>query len=887
MVTLPAGRRLGPYEILGPVGSGGMGEVYRARDTRLGREVAVKVLPAQRLSDEGHRRRFFQEARAASALNHPNIVTIHEIESAEGVDFIVMELVSGKTLDALIPRHGMRLVEILRIAIPLADALAAAHGAGIVHRDLKPANVMLTPQGVVKVLDFGLAKLLHAAEGAGEDDTTLDARLSPASRAGTVAGTPAYMSPEQATGANVDARSDVFSFGAVLYEMVTGRRPFGGASSAETLAAILREDPKPPSELVADLPKELERIIQRCLRKEPERRFQHIADVKVELQELKDEPGSQAAAPGVLATPKRQSQRRRVLWGAAAFVMSAAIGLVSWWPRRSELPGPRLVQLTSALDAHSGCFSPDGSQVVFSSSGDRRDNWDIWLQIVGDAEGRRLTTDPAIDESPAWSPDGRQIAFVRTAPDAPAGAIYVVSPLGGAERRLSDFPTRTRPSWSPDGHWLAAARARARGDVTPESGGVHLIPAGGGEPRPLTLPKAPAFDADVAFSPDGRAIAYASCEGTPGTPACDVYVLPLDAEARPRAAARRLTRPGATIIGLAWTRDGDSVLYGTQLGPHSHVWRVRADGTGPPERLELAGPGTRQPATVSSRERLLFTRIRYDVHINRLEVGGTATPLIESNFSDRIPQYSGDGRRIAFESDRADERSEVWLADADGTNVARLTRGPGRDQGSPRWSPDGRTIAFDSRGEDGHYDVWTTRVDGSGLQRVTFDPADENTPSFSRDGRFLYYGSNRTGRYEIWRVPVAGGQEKQVTRNGGFLPFESLDGRTLYYKRAQEDGPLLARPTAGGEERTILPCVPFWSYAVGPRGILHLDCGTPEEAAPLRYWDATTGRDRKIGALNLEPDAGILGLSASPDGTSLLYALASSRSELMMIENFR
>jgi serine/threonine protein kinase len=228
-----------------------------------------------------------QEARAASALNHPHIVTIYEIESAEGVDFIVMELVAGKTLDALIPRAGMRLSEALRIAIPLADALAAAHAAGIVHRDLKPANVMVTPEGAAKILDFGLAKLTQAEEGSGDDATTLDAQAR-LSRPGTVAGTPAYMSPEQASGGPVDARCDVFSFGVVLYEMVTGRRPFGGGSSAEMLAALLKEQPKPPSEIVADVPKELERIILRCLRKEAARRFQHMSDVKVELEEVKE-----------------------------------------------------------------------------------------------------------------------------------------------------------------------------------------------------------------------------------------------------------------------------------------------------------------------------------------------------------------------------------------------------------------------------------------------------------------------------------------------------------------------------------------------------------------------------------------------------------------------
>jgi Tol biopolymer transport system component len=226
--------------------------------------------------------------------------------------------------------------------------------------------------------------------------------------------------------------------------------------------------------------------------------------------------------------------------------------------------------------------------------------------------------------------------------------------------------------------------------------------------------------------------------------------------------------------------------------------------------LELTGPGTRQPSTARSQDRLLFTRVHFEVHIYRLQVGGTVAPLIELTFRDTFPQYSADGRRVSFCSDRADEREEVWLADADGTNVTRLTRGPGRAQCSPRWSPDGRTIAFDSQAENGHLDIWTIGVDGSGLRQVTHDPADENMPSFSRDGRFLYYGSNRTGRYEIWRVPVTGGPEEQVTHEGGYLPFERLDGRTLYYKRTEPgDSPLLARPTAGGEERTIAPCVSF------------------------------------------------------------------------------
>ncbi len=866
-----------------------MGEVYRARDTRLGRDVAIKILPAERVADPARRARFVREARAASALNHPHIVTIHEIESAEGVDFIVMELVSGKTLDAVIPRQGMHFGEALRIAIPLADALAAAHAAGIVHRDLKPSNVMVTPDGMVKVLDFGLAKLVHNEPAGVEGRTeTLAGESGPVSRPGLVAGTAGYMSPEQASGGRVDARSDVFAFGVLLYEMVTGRRAFPGGSSAEALAAVLRDHPRPPGEVVPHLPKELERIILRCLRKEPERRFQHVEDVKVELQEVREETESQAAARGAVA---RKRSRWRRLAGMAAGVIVLALATVAtlWQLRREELPAPRLVQLAAARQAQRASFSPDGNQIAFQSTGERRDNSDIWLKIVGEAESRRLTTDPAVDSYPAWSPDGRQIAFRRRPLQSDTGSICLVSPLGGSERRLLDFPARGYLSWSPDGRWLAAGRARSEGETTPESGGIHLIPIGGGEPRAVTFPKPPASDGSPAFSPDGRALAYASCGPAYWDPPCDAYVLPLDSELRPQAEARRITRQRLWILGLAWTRDGRSIVGGGGL-EGDYLWRVRADGGSPPERVELAGRDAYAPSTARSQDRLAFTRFLWDSVIYRLDLGGSPTPLIDSTGRDINAQHSPDGRRIAFASRRSGDRNEVWLADADGANPARLTRGPGRFQGSPRWSPDGRTIAFDSRSDEGQWDIWTIGVDGLGLRQVTHDLSFAHVPSFSRDERWIYFSSNRTGREEVWRVAAAGGREEQVTHEGGSLPFESFDGRTLYYLRSARDAgdALLARPTGGGAERTVLRCVNVTSYAVGPQGIFHVDCSAPDAPSPsqrvLRYWDAKTGQDRAVATFEAPMT---FYLSVSPDGRSVLYDRSTQGYDLMMIENFR
>ena len=366
-------RRVGHYEIVAKLGAGGMGVVYKARDTRLDRFAAIKVLTGDALSDPDRRRRFSQEARAASALNHPGIITIYDIASDQNGDFIAMEYVQGKTLEQMIERKALTLKHALDYAIQAAQALAKAHAAGIVHRDLKPSNIMVTDDGLVKILDFGVAKLTARADEEDAAAATVTRTLAPSDPAqtadGRVVGTVAYMSPEQATAQRVDARSDIFSFGAVLYEMVTGVRAFAGDSSISTLAAVVNQEPKRPTDISSRIPRDLERIIVRCLRKDPARRFQHIGDVAVELEEVRFETTSEAAA----AAPRHRGWSRATIAAIAASLGALILAWGLWVARGREDPPPamKFEQLTSLPgDEGSPTLSPDGTQVAFVWTGE-------------------------------------------------------------------------------------------------------------------------------------------------------------------------------------------------------------------------------------------------------------------------------------------------------------------------------------------------------------------------------------------------------------------------------------------------------------------------------------------------------------------------------------
>ena len=858
------GQMVSHYRILGKLGEGGMGEVYLAEDTRLGRRVALKVLPRELAADPARKARFVHEARVASALNHPNIVTLYDVGSEGGIDFLVMEYVAGKPLSELIPPQGMPLKKALRCAVQIADALTSAHAAGIVHRDLKPGNVMVTEEGLARVLDFGLAKKFAVAPGA-ETETDLTTE-------GAILGTVDYMSPEQAEGKPVDARSDIFSFGTLLYEMVTGWKPFERESKVSTLNAILKEEPKPVCEVTRQVPAELGQIIARCLRKDPSRRFQHMDDVGVALEDLRQETSTPPT--------KRMPHWRRWVWPFVALAAVLALGLV-WWlrepPAAVEL---RAVSLTSYQGVQaSPSLSPDGKRVAFVWSGDKQDSSQIYVMQIGGGTPVRITNDPGTPSNLAWSPDDRHIAFLRQV-EGDRFAIMLVPPFGGPERKLAETSIHIWAprclSWTPDGRWLAFSARNS-------SGGPHsiwVVSVDTGERCRLTSPRvAPtAFgDLNASFSPDGRMLAFSRGEKDW---VVRPYALSLSHDLRPEGEPRRLSdRSYGWFDGIAWLPDSREIVFGAGAVTAFQLWRLAVSGRSDPVRLPYPAEDALHPVIVG--RRLVYSWQRRETNLWRLETRTGKRAVLIGSGSGRDhedPQYSPDGRRIAFESNRSGSQ-EVWRCDADGSNCLQLTSYGGPMLGTARWSPDGQSIAFDCR-VTGQPAVYVVGADG-GTPRPLAE--DAYIPSWSRDGRWIYFASGRSGRVEVWKMPAAGGPAAQVTRNGGGGAFESADGKYLYHDRNPEIGAdsLYRMPVEGGQEVEVVSRLHDYNFfGVTAKGVYFMP-----DSRTIRFLDPASGRVSTLATL--EKDVWN-GLCVSPDDRSVVWSQQDRvSSELMLVDNFR
>jgi serine/threonine protein kinase/Tol biopolymer transport system component len=757
-------RRLGPYRIVEKIGEGGMGVVYKAHDDRLNRSVAVKVLAHDTIRDSQTRQRFAQEARTASALNHPNIVHIYDVGSEDGYDFIAMEYVQGQPLSRAIHRKPLDWRTAVQYGIQIAGALDAAHAAGILHRDLKPGNIMVAEGGAgratsVKVLDFGLAKLLEPPpREPGEDPDLAQTRteFNPTSP-GIAVGTPLYMSPEQASGRPLDPRSDIFAFGTVMYEMITGETPFQGDSHAAVMASLLRDEPKPPTHLLPQTPVEVERAILRCLRKDPERRFQSMREVRLALEDVLEQPVTLASQIAVAAVPARKRPTWPLILAAAAVI--AVLAGAAWWrfggfaPRASDTALTRLTS-DSGLSTDPA-LSADGKLLAFASDRSGEGNLSIWLRQTGGGEPVRLTHGGANDSQPAFSPDGTRIAFHS---DRDGGGIYEISALGGTERRLVEGGYG--PRFSPDGKWIAYWSGSSAGGA---GTALHVLDPAQGLSRDL----APGFAqaAWPVWSPDGK------------------YLL---------------------FRGRKTRADGEKAL---SLG-----WWVVPTGGGAPTQITIptavhdeVGNGLPYGWTA---DRVVYTAAGngstgiFDIPLSKRnwQVTGTPHRLTPGMTNDGAPSLAADGR-MAFASLAGNVDVYSLQIDADRGKLLgqpeRLTRDVA-DDFVPSVSLAGGRLAFSSR-RAGEEAVWTKDL-SSGREAPLLKPS-EATPFLSADGTVVFGNEGSSGR--ILAVPFDGGRARTICQDCGSLTAISADGNRLLFTDYSPHSTIGVYESASGRKAII------------------------------------------------------------------------------------
>jgi eukaryotic-like serine/threonine-protein kinase len=732
------------YRIVGKLGKGGMGEVYAAEDTKLQRRVALKLLPPEVAVDPERLQRFQREARAIAALNHPNVVTIYSVEETDGVQFLTMELVEGKTLGDLIPPDGLPLEELLRLGLPLVDAVAAAHRQGIVHRDLKPANVMLASDGRLKVLDFGLAKLKPGVADSAASTTTHLATES-LTTPHAIVGTAAYMSPEQAEGRPVDQRSDIFSLGVVLYEMACGRRPFGGDTVFSVISSIIKDTPPRLSDVNRNVPPALDRIVTKALAKDPAERYQSAVGLRNALQDVQQQTAAGRILRGLAWTLARS--RWTVRLAAAGLVALVAGG--AWYllaGRGQATPGFRTTRLTAYTGVEQfPSLTPDGKWVIYS--GEETGNLDIYRLSTSGQNPTNLTPDsPADDDEPAASPTDERIAFRST---RDGGGIFVMGPMGEDVRRVTPVGVKAafNPAWSPDGTEIAYTTENVQ--LSPlnweTKSELWVVKVNTGEQRQVVVPDA----VQATWSPHGKRIAYASRNRPANADqrnaagigrAMDIFTVPALGGA-PVAA----TSDPASDWSPVWSPDGSYLYYVSDRGGSMNLWRVAID--------ETSGKPKGQPEAIT-----------------------TPAPFLAH------PSISADGRRIAYS------------AVAKEMNIQQLPLDPatGMPKGEPRWlttggrwwanpdpTPDGEWVVFYSQDQP-EGDVYVVRPDRTGFRQLTRDEVvKDRVPRWSPDKTWVAFFSDRSTELAVWKIRAADGSDlQQVTRTGS-VPVWSPDSKRL------------------------------------------------------------------------------------------------------------
>lgn len=825
------------YKLIERIGAGGMGEVYRAHDTQLERPVAIKLLAPSVASDEERIRRFVQEAKAASALNHPSILTIYEVGQSGEQHFIAMEFVDGETLRQRLDRGPLDLKQILDIAIQIADGLAAAHAAGIVHRDIKPDNIMLRQDGIAKILDFGLAKLaeknrdpqpapvpqggslgeaqtmiMPATEEATGDTRSLTA---PVTQPGIVMGTVGYMSPEQVRGEAAGHRSDIFSFGCVMYEMAANHRPFEAATTIETLHKILKEQPPAIRECSADTPIELQRIVRKAMAKDVNDRYQNAKDLSIDLRELKREVdsgefsvpfgGTSAASASVSAISKRSPMMVAAI--VAAVVVTVAVAASIFHALRRPEGAPRLGHLTKVTAtgrARTPAISADKKYVAYVA-GEPGEN-SVWVKQI--ATGSSVQIVPPGNSNVngvRFSPDSNWVLYRQTPAEGVRASLWQVPALGGIARKILDDVDST-PSFSPDGKRMVFARQLGFPEST-----IVVANADGAGAQSVLASTRDGFYFEPRWSPNGNQIAAVYVEKTNPLFA-RVQLLPSTG-----GEAKNVGSFGwAQIAGIEWMPDGRRLLLSSkrQIQDSFQLWTLGV-ASGNTRQLtndldDYAGIGVSTDgqsivsAKTTTATQLWKVSVTGSPEQNAIESAQitTGTAVVDQ------PSVSPDGRRIAYMSDTSGNL-DIWVMNANGSEAHQLTTESSIEI-YPSWSPDGQHIAFNSN-RDGSFQLWMTDADGSNARQITHGFQNIGA-SWSPDSKWITYHSLREGKTTVWKVPIEGGQPVQVTTSRSILPWWSPDGKSILCWIIPETPGALPQltviPADGGEPLTTVN-IPF------------------------------------------------------------------------------
>ena len=778
-MTFPAGSLLGTYEILGPLGKGGMGEVYLARDPRLLREVAIKILPAAFSSSPERLSRFEREARILASLNHSNIAAVYGFEQENSQLYLILEYVPGLTLSEILQKGPLPFSEALPLFRQIAEGLEAAHEKNVIHRDLKPANIKITPEGKVKILDFGLAKAF-----APESSPAADLSHSPTigvhqTATGIILGTAPYMSPEQLRGKQVDRRTDVWSFGCVMFESLTARAPFMGESFSETAAQILAAEPD-WSLLPKKIPADIHRLIRRCLQKDLNKRLQNIGDARIEIEETS--PYESGARSGTLSGAAVLSIRRSkwpwLLLGAALI----AIAVLGGWflsqkkgvETTKQFQPVQFSRLTDFVGLEEfPAISPDGKSVAFTT--DVSGNRQVWVRLLAGGAPLQITRDEVDHLYPRWSPDSSSLLYYTPSSSESHGTIWEISALGGSPRRITDSIGGV--DVSRDGTRIAFFRF--------QNGQVELAVANRNGVNPKTVVRLdPAFNYFFPrWSPDGRWIGYQ--RGIVFD--FDIFIVPENGNAAPRA----LVTDGRLLNGFSWLPDGRGILYSSSQGstilylPPFNLWTVGLEKKNP-RQLTFGDTSyfhpdvNEQGNVVSSRMIMQFDIWKYPVLGTAAQNAKDGQRVTHQTAQVQTPSNGPEDREIIYLSDSGGH-ANLWMQNLENGQIRQITyeQDPGVSMGVPVWSPDGKQIAYVLRKPGGwSVDLWLIHPDGSNQRKVE-DRAGWAT--WSSDSQWLYYGVSEKGIWTLKKVATSGNQPVVVSKENAQAPALSPDGKTLYF----------------------------------------------------------------------------------------------------------